>query len=60
MSSFKCVPSDLCESELGWKARYGLEDMVRDQWKWAQGNPQGYDEEGRGEVDAGDWRKNHA
>ncbi|XP_077243113.1 bifunctional UDP-glucose 4-epimerase and UDP-xylose 4-epimerase 1-like [Tasmannia lanceolata] len=28
--------------ELGWKARYGVEEMCRDQWNWASKNPWGY------------------
>ncbi|XP_021754129.1 bifunctional UDP-glucose 4-epimerase and UDP-xylose 4-epimerase 1-like [Chenopodium quinoa] len=28
--------------ELGWKAKYGINDMCRDQWKWASSNPWGY------------------
>ncbi|CAM6087716.1 unnamed protein product [Calypogeia fissa] len=28
--------------ELGWTARYGIEDMCRDQWNWASKNPYGY------------------
>lgn len=27
---------------LGWEARLGIEDMVRDAWNWQQGNPDGY------------------
>lgn len=30
------------EKELGWKAKYGVEEMCRDQWKWASNNPWGY------------------
>jgi len=30
------------ERELGWKARYGLEDMCRDSWNWQSKNPRGY------------------
>ncbi|KAL5718430.1 UDP-glucose 4-epimerase [Ranunculus cassubicifolius] len=30
------------EKELGWKAKYGVEEMCRDQWKWASNNPMGY------------------
>lgn len=52
------MPAELCEKELGWKAKRDLEDMVRDQWKWATENPDGYDESGRGEVDPDDWTKN--
>lgn len=29
-------------AELGWKAKRGLEDMVRDAWNWQQKNPNGY------------------
>ncbi|KAK4486453.1 hypothetical protein RD792_009131 [Penstemon davidsonii] len=28
--------------ELGWKAKYGVDEMCRDQWKWASQNPWGY------------------
>lgn len=27
---------------LGWKARFGLEEMCRDAWRWQSMNPQGY------------------
>jgi UDP-glucose 4-epimerase len=27
---------------LGWKAKRGIEDMVRDAWRWQQLNPKGY------------------
>ncbi|TAJ80678.1 MAG: SDR family NAD(P)-dependent oxidoreductase [Gallionellaceae bacterium] len=27
---------------LGWQARFGLEDMCRDAWRWQSMNPQGY------------------
>ena len=27
---------------LGWSARLGLEDMVRDTWRWQSANPEGY------------------
>ncbi|KAF6167565.1 hypothetical protein GIB67_031148 [Kingdonia uniflora] len=30
------------EKELGWKAKYGIAEMCRDQWKWASNNPWGY------------------
>ena len=30
------------EAELGWKARYGIEDMCRDAWNWQSKNPNGY------------------
>eukprot|EP00210_Caulerpa_lentillifera_P005591 g5348.t1 len=31
------------EEELGWKAKYDIKDMCRDQWKWATDNPKGYE-----------------
>ncbi len=36
-----CDPSK-AEAEIGWKARYGIEDMVRDSWNWQRQNPEGY------------------
>lgn len=30
------------ERELNWKAKYGIEEMCRDQWNWASKNPWGY------------------
>jgi len=30
-------------AELGWKARYTLEDMCRDSWNWQKNNPNGYE-----------------
>ena len=32
------------ESELGWKAEFGIEEMCRDAWNWQQKNPDGYKE----------------
>lgn len=32
------------ERELGWKARYGIEEMCRDSWNWQRNNPNGYKE----------------
>lgn len=29
-------------AELGWKARYGIDDIVRDSWHWQRLNPDGY------------------
>ncbi|RDX65896.1 hypothetical protein CR513_55401, partial [Mucuna pruriens] len=31
------------ERELNWKAKYGIDEMCRDQWNWASKNPYGYD-----------------
>ncbi|WCJ26209.1 UDP-glucose 4-epimerase [Euphorbia peplus] len=28
--------------ELGWEAKYGVDEMCRDQWNWASNNPWGY------------------
>jgi UDP-glucose 4-epimerase len=30
------------EKELGWKARRGLDEMMRDAWRWQTMNPNGY------------------
>jgi UDP-glucose 4-epimerase len=30
------------EEELGWKAELGLEEMVRDAWRWQSRNPKGF------------------
>ncbi|MGN1164484.1 MAG: UDP-glucose 4-epimerase GalE [Candidatus Ornithospirochaeta sp.] len=32
------------EEELGWKAKYGIEDMCRDSWAWQKKNPNGFEE----------------
>jgi UDP-glucose 4-epimerase len=29
--------------ELGWKAKYTLEEMCRDSWNWQKNNPKGYE-----------------
>ena len=29
-------------SELGWKPKYKLEDMLADSWNWQKQNPKGY------------------
>jgi len=34
--------TDKAQKELGWKAKYGVEEMCRDQWNWAKNNPWGY------------------
>jgi UDP-glucose 4-epimerase len=33
----------LAKSELDWVADFGVEDMVRDTWRWQSQNPNGYD-----------------
>lgn len=35
--------TELAEEELGWKAKYDVLDMCRDQWRWATKYPQGFD-----------------
>ncbi len=35
----------LARKELGWQARYGIEEMCRDSWNWQKNNPNGYDSE---------------
>uniref|UniRef100_A0ACD5ZVI3 Uncharacterized protein n=1 Tax=Avena sativa TaxID=4498 RepID=A0ACD5ZVI3_AVESA len=30
------------ERDLNWKAKYGIDEMCRDQWNWASKNPNGY------------------
>lgn len=32
-------------SDLGWRAQFNLEDMMRDTWKWLESNPNGYQSE---------------
>lgn len=32
----------LAAKELGWRAEYGIEAMVRDAWRWQRLNPDGY------------------
>jgi UDP-glucose 4-epimerase len=32
----------LALKELGWKARYTIQEMCRDTWRWQSANPQGY------------------
>jgi UDP-glucose 4-epimerase len=32
----------LANKELGWTARLGVEEMVRDTWRWQSQNPNGY------------------
>ena len=36
-----CDPSK-AKVELGWEAKYGIDDMVRDSWNWQHQNPDGY------------------
>ena len=34
--------SDKAARDLGWKAKYGIEEMCADSWKWQSMNPNGY------------------
>ncbi|VFQ63242.1 unnamed protein product [Cuscuta campestris] len=34
--------TEKAERELGWRAKNGIDEMCRDQWKWASQNPWGY------------------
>ena len=36
-----CDPTKAKE-ELGWEAKYGLDEMVRDSWNWQRQNPNGF------------------
>jgi len=36
-----CNPAKAA-NELGWKAQFGIDDMVRDSWNWQRKNPEGY------------------
>lgn len=36
--------SDLAEKELGWKAKYNLDDMCASSWNWQKNNPNGYND----------------
>lgn len=36
-----CNP-EKAKRELGWEAKYGIEEMCRDSWNWQKNNPNGY------------------
>lgn len=36
-----CNPTK-AKAELGWEAKFGIEEMVRDSWNWQRQNPEGY------------------
>ncbi len=38
-----CNPAK-AKAELGWEAKYGIDEMVRDSWNWQRQNPDGYPE----------------
>ena len=33
---------DKAKKELDWEAKFGIEEMCADQWRWQSGNPMGY------------------
>lgn len=35
--------ADLAKADLGWEAKFGLERMMQDAWRWQSQNPNGYD-----------------
>ncbi|CAA3031643.1 UDP-glucose 4-epimerase GEPI48-like [Olea europaea subsp. europaea] len=35
--------TEKAERELNWNAKYGIDEMCRDQWNWASKNPYGYE-----------------
>ena len=37
---------ELANTELGWQAKYDLNDMMRDHWNWQSNNPNGYSQTG--------------
>jgi len=32
------------KAEMGWEAKYGIEEMCRDSWNWQKNNPNGYED----------------
>lgn len=36
-----CDPAK-AKDELSWEAHYGIDEMVRDSWRWQRENPEGY------------------
>ena len=36
-----CAPQK-AKAELGWKAKYGIDEMCADTWRWQSSNPDGY------------------
>jgi len=37
--------ASLAKKELGWEAKYGIDEMCEDSWRWQKMNPNGYNEE---------------
>lgn len=38
---------DLAKEELGWEAKYNIDDMCASSWEWQSENPDGYNTEGK-------------
>ena len=38
-----CANPAKAKAELGWKAKYGLDEMCEDSWRWQSSNPNGYE-----------------
>lgn len=36
-----CEPTK-AKAELGWNAKFRIEEVVRDSWRWQKRNPDGY------------------
>ena len=36
--------ASLAKEELGWEARYGIDEMCADSWRWQSMNPNGYND----------------
>ena len=36
--------AEKAKNVLGWTAKYGIEEMCEDTWRWQSGNPKGYEE----------------
>ena len=43
------------KEQMGWEAKYDIDDMCRDSWNWQSKNPNGYDRPGQ--KDEGDQKK---
>ncbi|CEP81540.1 UDP-glucose 4-epimerase GalE [Paraclostridium sordellii] len=38
-----CANPAKAKAELGWEAKYGLDEMCEDSWRWQSSNPNGYE-----------------
>jgi UDP-glucose 4-epimerase len=41
-SAVSYADASLAASALGWQAKLGIDEMIRDAWRWQSGNPAGY------------------